>query len=124
MNSHRKYIFLCLFGYSFFLLFLYYIVLLFSLGYKLIAIIIGYPLVYKIILMTYRHLMCKELLYTTPILITLQCIIDMGSIGDTNLWSTVIFYCCKFLSDHLLIPLLEIGSDLLAKYLYGYLQNG
>lgn len=98
--------------------------MLFNLETKLITILFGYPVIYKLILITYRHFICKELLYTIPVLVALQCVVDVGCFSDSNLGHTVLFYLCKFISDHIIITALELGSELVALKLHSYLKKG
>ncbi len=98
MNSHRKYLVTYMLGYTFLLLLLYYAQLTFSFPQKLIFIIFGYPFIHKVTIAIYRHVVVKELLYLSAILITLQVFLDIMIISDMLIWETVIFYFTKLIT--------------------------
>lgn len=54
----------------------------------------------------------------------LQCVVDVGCFSDSNLGHTVLFYLCKFISDHIIITALELGSEFVALKLHSYLKKG
>lgn len=59
MNSHRKYLFLSVFCYCFFLIFVYETQLHFNAVGKFAFLLVGYPLLHKITISIYRHMIGK-----------------------------------------------------------------
>lgn len=123
MNSHRKYLFTCIFTYSFVLLFLYYVQLNFDSGIKILYIFVGYPLIHKITIIIYRHYVVKELLYLSPILVAFTCFTDLVVMGNMYLWETILFYFAKIIAENFICVGLEILTEAMALKVQNYLDS-